>query len=791
VSFLGGLLARIVIPAALFAWSVGVRAVGAPALLEGKHGAFFFGNDAYYHARRIWYTVVNFPDFLSRDAYSNFPHGAQPIWSPAFDWLAAVVVRLAAGSADQPAMERLLVWIPPVLGGLTVVVLYLLALRFFSRRVAFAAGLLLSIMPGHFWYSQFGFVDHHVAVALVAICLAAATMSLFARDTGAERLARDAWLAALGLGLLSGFALLIWPGCLIHVAIVDLALVVHLLASHNSREAMARARLYGLASVVALALIFPWSWGNEWDRWGSLSPLVLSHFQPLWFAAATICFLSLGELWGRRGLPESKLERVLHTALVGGAVAGLFLTLLPVLSGGLEESWAWFAKGESFQASVGESKALFADGLRRPQELFTRALFLAPVLLIALVVYAWRRPREERDGLLFFVAWCLALGAATVMQRRFMNSYSVAWSLLLGWGICAGLSMCRNILRRRAGGDGFGWVVFATLVLGVIVLFPVAWSYKPYVGNLIQVMNGQPSLTIFKLQRRIVVREGLATWLRSNTPPTAGWLDASQTPQYSLLAPWSGGHVMKYVAHRPVIWDNFGDDVGRENFAAGEGYYRSLSEDEALEHLEGLGVRYVVAREDHDQRSGPRNRRNMMSRLSRFTGSEAILGGREDDEESQIHLKALKRHRLIYSSVPLVAELGRGEPLFKVFELVRGARVVGKGPPGERVMARLPLKPALDAKFFYVATADVDEAGRYELVLPYPTEPFSTGVEPLDKAYQIGIGKAKSQLRVPEIAVRQGRKVKGPNFQKREQPEGQRNPTRERLERSRKKRARE
>ena len=771
MSFLAGLLARAVIPALLFAWSVAVRSVGAPALLEGKHGAFFFGNDAYYHARRIWYTVVNFPDILARDAYSNFPHGAQPIWSPTFDWLAAVVVRLAVGAADQPAMERLLVWIPPVLGGLTVLVLYLLALRFFSRRVALASGLLLSIMPGHFWYSQFGFVDHHVAVALATTCLVAATMSLLARDTSAETLGMDAWFAALALGLMSGFALLIWPGCLIHVALVDLALVVQLLASQNTREAVSRARLYGLASVVAFALIFPWSWGNEWDRWGSLSPLVLSHFQPVWFGAAAICFLALGELWSRRGLPEGKLERVMHTVLVGCAVAGLILTLVPVLSGGFEESWAWFAKGESFQASVGESKALFADGLKRPQELFTRAVFLAPVLLIALVVHAWRRPREERDALLFFAAWCLALGAATVMQRRFMNSYSVAWSLLLGWGICAGLSLCRSILRRRAGGEGFGWVVFATLVFGVIVLFPVAQSYKPYVGNLMQVIDGQPSLTIFKLQRRIVVREGMASWLRGNTPPTVGWLDADQTPQYSVLAPWSGGHVLKYMAHRPVIWDNFGDDVGRENFEAGEGYYSALNEDEALEHLSGLSVRYVVAREDHDQRTGPRNRRNMMSRLSRFTGSEAILGGR-NDEEPQIHLEALKRHRLIYESVPLIGQLGKDEPYFKVFEIVPGARVVGRGPPGGRVMARLALEVAPDARFFYVTTSEVDETGRYELVLPYPTESFSPAVEPDNDGYQIGIGNVKARLRVPEAAVRNGRKLQGPSFQRGRRPAG-------------------
>ena len=770
MSSLSGVWLRLVVPVFLFVWSVAVRAVGAPALLEGKEGAYFFGNDAYYHARRIWYTVVNFPEFLTRDAYINFPHGAQPIWSPTFDWLAAVVVRVALGPADQQGMERLLVWIPPVLGGLSVVVLYLLALRVFSRRVALVSGLLLSIMQGHFWYSQFGFLDHHAAVALMTTWLLAATMGLFSQDTDSAKLRAPALRAALGLGVASGSALLIWPGCLIHVAIVDVALVVHLLTAKNAREAITRARLYALASAVACAIVFPFSWWNDWDRWGDLSPLVLSHFQPFWLAGAALCFAAVGEVWRRRSFPAPLTDRVLQVVLVGGVVAGLLLSFVPVLSGGLGDSWEWFAKAETFQSSVGESKSLFADGGTRPEQVFTRALYLAPVLLTLLLVFAWRRPRRERDQLLFFVWWCLMLGAITLMQRRFMNSSSVCWSMLLAWGICGGLRLVRDLLRRRTGGEGFAFVALAALVLGVYSLIPVAKAYRPYMDNLARVLDGKPSLVIHEVERRQVMREAMSNWLRANTPPTAGWLDASATPQYAVLGPWSGGHVIKYVAKRPVIVDNFGDDVGRENFLAARSYYGSLTEDEALARLDGLGVRYVIAREDHAARTGSGNPRTMMSRLSRFRGSKGLLGA-SGQEEPEIQLDALKHHRLIYSSGPISSEASTRVPYFRIFEIVTGARVSGIAPPGARIMARLAVTSLSYPPFHYVATARADNSGRYELVLPYSSKSPSSIVE-VAEAYEIGIGKIKTNLRVPEKAVTKGLFVAGPNFQSERKTDG-------------------
>ena len=170
-------------PPLLFLFALALRALSLPLVYDGRGGVYFFGNDAYYHARRIVHAIAHFPAYLQRDPYQNYPFGGEPIWPPTFDWLAALAARIFVDTSNLEAIERFLVWIPPVLGAATVVLLYFLVRRFAGNVAAWAAGLLLAILPAHSWYSQLAFVDHHVATALMTTLLLAAGM-LFAAKEG-------------------------------------------------------------------------------------------------------------------------------------------------------------------------------------------------------------------------------------------------------------------------------------------------------------------------------------------------------------------------------------------------------------------------------------------------------------------------------------------------------------------------------------------------------------------------------------------------------------------------------
>jgi len=68
------LWARVIAPLGLFALSLGVRALPAQEILiEGR--TFFLGYDAYYHMRRIFYSVVHFLDSSIRYSWNGLPSG--------------------------------------------------------------------------------------------------------------------------------------------------------------------------------------------------------------------------------------------------------------------------------------------------------------------------------------------------------------------------------------------------------------------------------------------------------------------------------------------------------------------------------------------------------------------------------------------------------------------------------------------------------------------------------------------------------------------------------------------
>jgi dolichyl-diphosphooligosaccharide--protein glycosyltransferase len=741
---------RIAIPVGLFLSALAVRAVTWRSVYQGE-GVHPFGYDAFYHLRRIQYSVANFPAVLNFDPFINFPHGAQPIWPPTFDWLLAAVFRLVLGSDQPERLERIAMWLPPLLGAATVVLLYFLALRLSSRVVAFLAAGILCILPAHFYYSQLGFLDHHVAVALLATLMLVAAMDLLREGSSARTQAGGfALRQSVLLGLTMAGAVLLWPGSLLHVGIVQLALVARLLSASDPSAAVAWARRFALVHLVACAAVLPLSAGNEWLLWGRFSPVVLSNFQPLYFGAAAVGFALLGELWRRGWLCADRGTRALAGGLWGAALLGLLLAMVPELRSGLVDAWAWFAKEEEFQSVVSESAPLFAPAGRFDVAFAVETLgAVVYAVPIAVVYLAWKA-RRRADRLVFFW-WTLALFAATLIQWRFMNSYAVAHSLLLALTLKSlHEDLAPHLIRRR----GVAWAAASLGLVGVLyACSPWVHGYRPHLVNLWRGLRGEaPQPVGVEGMSRLVVTT--ARWLRENSPPPEG-------QGYSVLGPWGDGHILKYVAQRPVVQDNFGDDVAAENFELAEEYFSARSEQVALDLIEKVGARYVLVRSTGSGRTHGYANDSQFAQLfhSRGTRAEGREGGR------RIHTPSLQRHRLIYESPPFAGRPGAGRSFCKLYEVVAGARLVGLADPGAVVRVRLGLETRHGGRFEYTATSRADSAGRYGLRLPYPNESFSPDVR-VDEQYRLRSGETFATASISEEAVRGGHEVAGPSLRK-------------------------
>jgi hypothetical protein len=252
-----------------------------------------------------------------------------------------------------------------------------------------------------------------------------------------------------------------------------------------------------------------------------------------------------------------------------------------------------------------------------------------------------------------------------------------------------------------------------------------------------------------KVRHRLA--DAASVWLGRHSPPTAGWLDPEIAPEYGVLCAWDAGHMVRYRARRPVVQDNFGVYAGRARYEAAWRYYAAADEDEAVAILRELGVRYVLADRHGAGAVRPYPARSMTGRLA------VAFGSLQEGPEGE--LPALGHHRLIWhrrsDGRPELAAVAPDIAL-GVWEIVAGAHVVGRAAPGARVEARLALRTEAGRSHLHRAATRADAAGRFELVLPYPTDrPFSPAVR-AEGPWQLESGGRTTSFELSEDAVRSG-----------------------------------
>jgi hypothetical protein len=104
----------------------------------------------------------------------------------------------------------------------------------------------------------------------------------------------------------------------------------------------------------------------------------------------------------------------------------------------------------------------------------------------------------------------------------------------------------------------------------------------------------------------------------------------------------------------------------------------------------------------------------------------------------------------------LAREPGRRPWTVAVYEVVQGARVLGRAPGARGVSFELSLPLGPGPPLRYRAVAAVAATGDYEIRLPYPSE----------AGYVVQSGSRSEILTLSEADVREGRTVSGPSFER-------------------------
>jgi oligosaccharyl transferase (archaeosortase A-associated) len=531
----------------------------------GQDYVAFWENDAWYHMRLVDALVRNFPWRIWYDPYLVHPGGEPVNAGPVLDWVVAgVALVLGAGSPSSRLVDVVGAYVPPVLGSLTVVPIYVLGRELFSRRAGLWAGVMAAVMPGQLLQrSLLGYTDHHcVEVLLSTTAVMFVVLALNGRLSASRRRA-----SALAAGLALGAYLLTWGGGVVFVAILVLwAVLQQLVDAVRGGESDDVVPVVVPVLLIAAVMVTPWA---------GTRPQFTYQLVSLVGGAVAIWAL----YFSRRVARRRAWGGATWVAAVAGVACVLAAIALIVAGGSLSSLASDALRVSPFRPRgfISEAQPLIKSELWHPIPLwkeFTSSLVLAVLgagMLIGPAVAGQRSPRLALLGW-----WTATMVAATFGQVRFTYYLAVNVALLGGFACDLILRATRTIRAHAANRT------LVTCLMGCLLIAP-----------------GVPILSHFRGESAALTDDwyDALTWLGANTPEPfpnpeeyyrTGPSD-SAVAAYGVLALWDYGYWIARVARRVPVTNP--RQTGVRDASA---FLLATNEPDANKVIERLQARYIA-----------------------------------------------------------------------------------------------------------------------------------------------------------------------------------------------------
>ncbi len=688
--------------------------------------------------------VESFPALPTFDSFISFPQGAHIPWPVGFDLLVALPGLLGLPYPSLGGWGALLM---PLLGGLSVYLTYRLVRAIFDPASGLVASVFMAFMGGVIGYTMLGRVDHHGLVAPVTIGMFLAMLASIRAGTPRKTLA---WGGLCGL--LTAFSVGSWiitpPLYFLPVPMTILA-VLWSGGAENARRAawscLVSAAVLVLAAVLTMA---------------DVQAKPFSLYQPSWFTVILFALVPIFVLpfFYRRMAPA------------GIAAVGLLLAaavvFLPEFYSPLRQAFEIAGGADFTYLMADESQNLFFRDetflLRDAVAGYTYLLLLVPFMLVA-YLYRTIRARDFSAASWLGLSFSFLAIVLLMLQRRFGEFAAPALSLLFGWSITSGARFFVGFFRNAPSrARAVVWAVLLVIGLGAAI--------SPLAVQLIQSVGRDP----VRYNRELLV---FGRELKKHTPPPEG---PGGELAYGMICGWSEAHPLLYETKRPVMVSSFGTPEAKESNRRAFDLVLSADEETAYRGMTDSRIRYVVT---SNYLPSIYAMARIAGRTERFITSETVDTGEGYkfnilplrplaesvfmrmflcDGSGLVKLgyahKPLSHYRLLLES-SFNTFLGEMIfPMFKAFEVVPGARLAGVAESGERIRLKLPLVTNTGRRFMYRSETTAGPDGRFEFVVPYPTESIDSGVSPLGP-YLVKVGDEIFEASVTEEDLRAGQVV--------------------------------
>ena len=495
--------------------------------------------DTWYHMRLADVAVRNFPHILQYDWFNLYPMGMAVGYRPLLTYMFALP---GAMGLDY---EVFAAFLPPILGGLTIIPTFFLARELFpkSRFIPIFTAFLVGFMPGEFLHrSLLGFTDHHV---LEVLFTASSIMFLVIAI-------RRNWKWAIGGGVSLGFLALSWYGtALVVFAIGIWFLIDFFIKTKRGEDTLKLAKITSIAGAIGFAVSAP-IYLIKIDGWQVSAVSLLAIAASPWLLTLL-----------RKHITDFKvLLGVVITIIVGAS-----LTLAPQMLG--------YTIPRLFKSVFWGWSMIVSEGMPATPQIFLSSFGVAFFLaMFGLFFYI-----KERGNLLFAV-WSIVMLAATIAQQRWGYYLTVSVAVLASFAVY----FTSHWVAPRAR-------AFAIVIVCLFTILPSARAIQgvsnlpnnitpDWYDTLVWMRDNTPEPFESQCNEYEVTwdkGENMATEIvRSGTPqPYEAYymINPPTRPTYTVMAWWDYGNGVVRIGHRVVTANPMMQAWGHHGFPPTSIYY--------------------------------------------------------------------------------------------------------------------------------------------------------------------------------------------------------------------------
>ncbi|MGB9680643.1 MAG: oligosaccharyl transferase, archaeosortase A system-associated [Minisyncoccia bacterium] len=770
----------------------------------------------------------HFPHRLYFDAFTNFPYGTYIHFAPLYEGILATFIWLfSLGKPTLEIINKVSPFYPAVLGGLTVLVIYFIGKILWGRKAGLISAFLMGVFPPFLYRSLLGVTDHHQAEVLFSsltilfLILTYKSYQAFKK----EKFWLNLFLTGISLGcyflVWNGtilFLAIIFLSIIIFflieyyfcrpqywilksgIIIFSIALIMLLpFLGHPDifHSALYDIRHYGSLIIGILSFLYLW-WLSSFCLKKKIPFQIFISFLFFSLVLLILFFQIISPLTFQKLL---SLFKSINIGMVSHDLAReLVAEMAPLGPWGAFEYFG----GYLYLALIGFGFIFYyfyKEKEKKPENVLIIIWFLSIFLVTGIVTFI------GQNRFSYYFSACVAL----------ISSYLIVKAInfiLEGFKCAASEPEYRKKIFLFVG---LGSLIFG---LAVFILYPFPFNlFYPFPYSSPKIISDALNNAKSSLAREEDFYETLK-WLKENSPdpgldyyalyeepkydPALNRIKSYHYPEtaYGVLSSWDIGHMITYYAHRIPVANPFQQGIGRMDEELGiavpgeASFFIENEEEKAIKMLDELKTKYIVT--DYGSAVGygafmgktkwalgdtkgyyleeqggqlvttRKYDKSMIVRLHYFDGREWKY---KDVEES--YVKYLDHFRLVYesktSASPSLFDFEKIDEnnnirLVKIFEYVKGAKIIGFAPSGTKVKISTKITTNQGRKFTYEKST-ISQDGKFEFLVPYSTEGKNgwlengTKFEVFAEPYEIKIGEKIIKINVKEKDIISGNSI--------------------------------